>query len=524
MAEMARPVASAMRFGRSVWAWPIAAALLAAWPVWRSLFPETPDLGLPPVRAEVALAAAQVVLCGVWIGQYRHRTAAFHLPLFVIGLAVIVGLMAGARGDDRGVDLAALAICWLVTTLLFAGAVLLEGQRAFAAVRGGAVPPVSLFLRVHERVGYWLAALALIAAGVWGTPAGFLLAALAIASPGAIVSWAALCDTARNVLARRRAHVADLASLPGLANHKRIVFADANILIATWPKVVSIMPAGDVKPGDIVAVAAALLADDDGPWGHAVQDFGVSHRVRVPDLKLLDSRAPGVRRGKLPDRRIVEVGTVEDCVIDSDVLALFAEGIARARDLHRTVLAVMEAEPTPQLLGLLTLAKVARPGAAEAVRSLRKSGYDLALMSGDVGMEDREALRVLEIDAATEAQPAIAIVPPGAAPPDFASVTIRFGGRAGTASGQEADIVIARDDPRTLVDLVRFGRDFRTRVPIAITLASLPGLALLSAVFLSLPISPFLVTGVAVVGVVIATAAPQVLRLSPTMANEVDEE
>lgn len=525
MAELAGPVASVARFGRSVWAWPIVAALLAAWPVWRSLFPETPDVGVPPMRGQAALAAAEVVLCGFWIAQVRHRMTAFRLPLLVIGFAVIVALMAVARGDAPLADLATLAICWLVTAMLFAGAVLLDGQRAFAAVQNGPVLPVSLFLRRHERIGYGLLGIALLAAAVvQRTPTGFLLAAVAVVSPGSIVSWAGLCDTARHMLARRRAHVGDLAGLPALADHKRIVFGDPGILIAAWPKVISIMPAGAVKPGEIVAIAAALLGDDDGAWGHAVQEFGVSHRVQVPRLKPLDPRAPSVRRGKLPDGRVVEIGTVTDCTIGADALAPFAEGIARATDLHRTILALAEVEPAARLLGLLVLAKVARPGAVEAVRSLRKSGFDLALADGDVSREDKDTLAGLQIDAVAEAQSGIAIVPPGAAAPDSASVAIRFGARAAAPGGLGADIVVAREDPRTLVDLLRFAHDFRTRVPITTALASLPGLALLAAMVLSLPVPPFLVTGVALVGAVVATASPQVLRLSPAIANEVDEE
>lgn len=524
MAELAGPVASAVRFGRSVWAWPIAAGLLAAWPVWRSLFPETPDVGTPPMTGQTALAAAEVVLCGSWVARFRHRMAAFHLPLLAIGIAIIVGLVAAGRGDAPAGDLAALAICWLVTAMLFAGAVLMDGQRAFAAVRSGPVSPVSLFMRAHERIGYWLLGIALAAAGLKGTMVGVLLAALAVASPGAIVGWAALCDTARAVLGRRRAHVGELASLLGLTSHPRMVFGDPGLLVAPWPRVISIMPAGAVKPGEIVALAAALLSDDDGAWGHAVQEFGVSHRVHVPKLTPLEPLAPGVRRGKLSDGRVVEIGAVADCAVGSDALAPFAEGIARAADLRRTVLAVAEADPVARLLGLLVLAKVARPGAAEAVRSLRKSGFALALAGGDVTPADEDALAGLQIGAATEAQPAIAIILPGAAAPGSAAVTIRFGARAGAPSGQEADIVIAREDPRALVDLVRFARDFRTRVPIALALASLPGVGLLAAVVLSLPIPPFLVTGVALLGMIVATASPQVLRLSPAVANEVDEE
>ena len=127
------------------------------------------------------------------------------LPLLTIGFAVIVLIMAGAHGDAPAVDLAALAICWLAVVFLFAGAVLLDAQRAFAARLGGAVPPVTMLLHAHERIGYWLLGIALVGMALLEiSPQGYLLAALAAMSPGAVLIWAALCDTARSVLARRR--------------------------------------------------------------------------------------------------------------------------------------------------------------------------------------------------------------------------------------------------------------------------------------------------------------------------------
>ena len=73
--------------------------------------------------------------------------------------------MAGSHGDAPAVDLAALAICWLAVVFLFAGAVLLDAQRAFAARLGGAVPPVAMLVHAHERIGYWLLGIALVRHG-----------------------------------------------------------------------------------------------------------------------------------------------------------------------------------------------------------------------------------------------------------------------------------------------------------------------------------------------------------------------
>ncbi len=516
---------SAARIGRSVWIWPVLGALLAAWPVWRSFFAEVPDVGSPPLRGQVVAALGELALIGYWVARYRPRIASFALPLFAMGFAVIVLIIAGAHDDAPTADLAALAICWLAASFLFAGAVLLEGQRAFAALQGAAVPPVSMLLRAHERIGYWLIGIALVVATSQETPQASLMAALAVVSPGAVLIWAALCDTARSVLARRRVHVGDLAVLAELADRKDLILGHHNMLIAYRPKVISIMPAGETKPGAIVAIAAALLADDDSDPARGVQDFGVSHRVRVPSVTPLDAGAPALHRGQLPDRRVVEIGAIEASMVREEERAPFADQIARAAELHRTVLALREIEPAPRLLGLMILTKAVRPGAVEAIRTLRKAGFALVLGNREIAPQDRDPLTGLGIEAATDwPRSAIGIVRPGQGPLESCSTTIHFGGRLRAPGEEESDIVIARDDPRTLVDLLQFARDFRVRTRIAIAVANLPGLALLSAALGYLPASPLLVTGVAVAGVLLAAVAPQALRLSPTIANEVDEE
>ena len=525
MAEAAGSVASGARFGRSVWVWPIAGALLAAWPVWRSFFAEVPDVGTPPLGGQVAAAVGELILVGCWVANYRERMSGFKLPLFSIGFAVIALTMTSVHQDAQTADVAALSVCWLVLVFLFAGAVLLDGQHAFAATQGGAVPPVTMLLRAHERIGYGLFGIALAVAVIQGTPQGFLLAALAAVSPGAVLIWASLCDTARAVLARRRVYVADLAALPDLVGRKDIVFGDRFMVIANRPKVISIMPVDEAKPGEIVAIASALLGDDDGDAARGLQDFGVSHRLRVPNVKHMEAKAPGMHRGRLPDRRVVEAGAVEAGALTEEDRAPFEEQLSRAAEQHRTVLALRELEPSPRLLGLIVLAKSARPGAAEAVRTLRKAGFTLALADSQVDPSDREGLAGLAIEPTMDwPSSAIGFVRPGEAPLASCGVTIHFGSRKRTSARLGSEIVIARDDPRTFVDLLQFARDFRIRTRMAIVVANLPGIALLAAALGYVPAPPLVITIAALSGIALAVVMPQALRLSPTIANEVDEE
>jgi hypothetical protein len=514
----------AIRIDRSAWVWPVAAAALAAWPVWRSFFAEVPDVGTPPLRGQVLAGVAELVLLGFWVARYRARVTGFLLPLLAVGFAALVLIMAGAHGDAPAVDLAALAICWLAVVFLFAGAVLLDAQRAFAARLGGAVPPVTMLLRAHERIGYWLLGIALVGMALLElSPQSYLLAALAAMSPGAVLIWAALCDTARSVLARRRAYVADPSALFALTEHKALLFGDPDMLIAGRPKVISIMPVAESKPGEIVGIAAALLADDDSDAARGLQDFGIAHRLRLPPLKALEAGAPSLHRGQLPDRSVVEIGPVAS--LSEAARQPFVEQLARAEELHRQVLALIEIEPVPRLLGLVVLAKATRPGAAETVRTLRKAGFALALAQADVAPRDREPLSGLALDGAADLPTAaIGLARPGQPPLDSCATTIHFGGRVKATPELDSEIVIIRDDPRTIVDLLQFARDFRVRARTAIIGANLPGIALLAAALGYLPATPLVVSAAALAGVVLGVGLPQALRLSPTLANEVDEE
>lgn len=525
--ETSNPISSStVRFGRSVWLWPVGAAVLAAWPVWRSFFSEIPDIGAPPLRGQVVAALGQLLLVGFWVARYRQRVTGFLLPLLAIGFAVVVLIMAGAHGDAPTVDLAALAICWLAVVFLFAGAVLLDAQRAFAALQGGAVPRVAMLLRAHERIGYWLFGIALVGMTLLleMPPQGLLLAALAAVSPGAVLIWAALCDTARAVLARRRVYVADLSALFALTEHKAILFGDPGMLIARRPRVISIMPVSESKPGEIVGIATALLEADDSDVTRGLQDFGVSHRLRLPPITPLEAGAPSLHRGQLPDRRVVELGPMSASSASEAERAPFAEQLVRAAELHRQVLALTEIEPAPRLLGLLVLARAARPGASETVRTLGKAGFALAL-AAEIDPRDREPLHGLALDDAADLPPsAIGLARPGQPLLQSCATTIRFGGRAKAAPEEDGGIVVARDDPRTVVDLLQFARDFRIRTRAAVIVANLPGVALLAAALGYLPATGLIVSGAAVAGIALAAAVPQALRLSPTLANEVDEE
>ena len=74
----------------------------------------------------------------------------------------------------------------------------------------------------------------------------------------------------------------------------------------------------------------------------------------------------------------------------------------------------------------------------------------------------------------------IGLARPGQPPLDSCATTIHFGGSLKATPEQDSEIVVARDEPRTIVDLLQFARDFRLRARTAIVAANLPGIVLRS--------------------------------------------
>lgn len=514
----------------SIWAWLAAAAFLAAWPIWRSLFPEVPDVGEGWLRLQPVLGVASGVLLIAWGASWRSKV--FGLPLPGVGTAIAAGLMIGSfrAADPAAADVGALVLGWLALSTIFATLVLLKAEQA--GVAAGCKPPHHLELlpplpRLNAIVMALLvgALAARAAAGPWN---GTDIAAIVIGalSPGLILAWSSLSDTARGILSKRQVRVADAGELLWLSKRRRWRVRAPTVLVSDRVKLVSLYPAADIKPGELVGWAAATTMDEESDIGRAIQEFGVSHRVRLPALRQAKDGQPlPQRQAQLAGGALVELCDIEDGL---DVSA-HAEAIELAHAQNRIAMAVVERAPQPRVLGVVTFAVATRPGAKETLRILRDRHIDLALTAPGRDAADETALKSLNI-ARAAAEPAAhgettSIWRGGAAEADVSDgLSIAFGGVHGKGAPSRIHLVVAREDVRALVDLARFADDFKRRTYIVTILASAPGWVLIAAALGYAPVTPFLVTGIAVLGIVIATVTPQVLRASPALDNEGAEE
>ena len=506
--------------------YPLMAALMA-W-VWRSVAPEIPDLGTGWFRLQPALGLALALLYCAWAWPRRKRVHDFAFPFWVILLAFGGVVLALQRGDAGGADLCVLMIAWTAGTTIFASLVLLQVEAAGLAAgckaphHGNLFPPVP-----------WLAAgygVAMLGVTFLWTLSPSSAAVMGVISPGAILAWAALSDTARSVLAGRRVHFANAWFLTKLTGLRRWRLMSPAILLSDRPKVTGLYPAENIKPGDLAALAAALTMDDKSELGRAIQEFGVSHRIRLPVLK--DTPGQPAMQGRsatLPNGAEIELCDPATLSGDGFDLAPFAEAADLARSLNRESLAVIERRPQPRVLGLIVFAIGSRTGAAGALQSFGAQGKEVILAAAARDRRDEPALKSLQVAAVSEgagddAGTVHVIRPDQAVAPDAASMILRFGTARPVAAEAVAPLVADREDARVLSDLARFAADFRARMLIVALLTNAPGWVLIAAAFGYAPQSPLLVTGVAVVGIAMAVATPQVLRLSPTLAKEVDEE
>ena len=514
------------KLGLAIWLWPVAAALLAAWPVWRSMFPEVPDIGEGTVRLQPALSLVSGLLLVAWVTRWRRWVRGLTFSSW--GGALVLGLMASLvwNRDAAGVDLGALAICWISLSTIFATLVLLKVQQA--GLEAGCRTPHHIELLPPIR-------------GLNAAIVGLLVAALAVSfamrpvasavimgviSPGLILAWASLSDTARAVLSKRQVHFADAGQLMWLAKRRLWRLRAPAVLLTDRVKLVSLFPAEGVKPGELVGLAAAATIDEESDIGRAIQEFGVSHRIRLPALRQArDGQSMPPRQAMLANGVIVELRAADDGLD----LSAHAEAIQLAQAQHRIVMAVVERAPDPRPLGIIVFAIAARAGAAEALRVLRDRRIDVALSAAARDAADEIALKSLSVKRASfdpsRHQEVTSVWRGGAAEADVADgLAVAFGGARPKGAPSTMHLIVMREDARSLVDLARFADDFRARTKIVTLLASVPGWALIAAAFGYAPVTPFLVTGVAVIGIVIAAVTPQVLRLSPALDNEGTEE
>ncbi|MBO0369012.1 heavy metal translocating P-type ATPase [Pseudomonas shirazensis] len=290
--------------------------------------------------------------------------------------------------------------------------------------------------------------------------------ALGLATPAAIMAGT-------GVAARHGILIKDAEALERAHAVNRVVFDKTGTLTSGSPRIVHSL-AAVADEAQLLRLAGALQQGSEHPLAKAVLSACSEHGLDVPsvsDSQSLTGRGiAGVveqRQLALGNRRLLEDSQLQPGELAGKAHAWEAEG--------RTLSWLIERAPQPQVLGLLAFGDSLKPGAAEAVRSLRARGVSSHLLTGDnrgsakvvadaLGIEDVYA-EVLPADkAATVAvlkrDGVVAMVGDGindAPALAAADIGIAMGGGTDVAM-QAAGITLMRGDPRLVPAALEISR------------------------------------------------------------------
>jgi Cu+-exporting ATPase len=217
--------------------------------------------------------------------------------------------------------------------------------------------------------------------------------ALGLATPAAIM-------VGTGIAARHGILIRDAAALEQAQAIRTVVFDKTGTLTEGRPALVELLPAPGTTEDSLRHLAASLQAGSEHPLARALRDTMTDLRP-VSGLRAIPGR--GVE-GEVEGRRLL-LGSGRLMAERGIAIGALAEDARRLEADGRTVSYLAEAEGA--VLGLLAFGDALKPGAAEAVASLRARGLTVVLLTGDNAGAARVAAAALGIeDARAEALPA----------------------------------------------------------------------------------------------------------------------
>ncbi|RVW10385.1 cadmium-translocating P-type ATPase [Prescottella agglutinans] len=187
--------------------------------------------------------------------------------------------------------------------------------------------------------------------------------ALAIAVPLTVVA-------AVGAASRHGALVKGGAALEELGRIRVIALDKTGTLTRNTPQVIAVVPRNGTDPDEVLAVAAALESRSEHPLARAILD-AVGDVTAADDVVAIPGHG---LTGTLDGRtvRLGKPGWIEPVDLADDV-----DGLQRAG----ATVVLLEAGGV--VLGAIAVRDELRPEAPEAIRSLRRLGIDVAMLTGD---------------------------------------------------------------------------------------------------------------------------------------------
>ncbi|MDH4550295.1 heavy metal translocating P-type ATPase [Pseudomonas sp. BN607] len=328
--------------------------------------------------------------------------------------------------------------------------------------------PAVLVVALVTLVGWWMAGAPLETALI-NAVAVLVIAcpcALGLATPAAIMAGT-------GVAARHGILIKDAEALERAHAVNRVVFDKTGTLTSGSPRVVH-SQAQDGNSADLHRLAGALQRGSEHPLAKAVLDACAEQGLEVPgvtDSQSLTGRGIAGRvEGRelaLGNRRLLDESGLQAGDLAAKAQAWEAEG--------RTLSWLIERDTPPRVLGLFAFGDSLKPGAAEAIDTLRAQHISSHLLTGDnrgsakvvadaLGIDDVHA-EVLPADKAAtvtalKQDGVVAMVGDGindAPALAAADIGIAMGGGTDVAM-QAAGITLMRGDPRLVPAALEISR------------------------------------------------------------------
>jgi Cu2+-exporting ATPase len=301
----------------------------------------------------------------------------------------------------------------------------------------------------------------------------FAISAVVIACPDALgLATPTAVAVGTGLGAKHNILIKDAATLEGVSRVQTIVLDKTGTLTVGKPSVTDVEPVGDLRPEDVLSVAAAVSSSSTHPLSAATVRAAQERGLTIPKASAIENISGKGVRGIVDGDEVL----IGNAALLKDRGIVPGPASAMAERLSQAGRSLMFVAKGGRVLGVLGITDAVRESSREAIAELRRMGIDPVLMSGDVrptaervahevGIDEvfsevRPEEKAAHVEALQKQGRVVAMVGDGVNDaPALAQADIGVAIGAGTdIATQAANIVLMRSDPMDIAKAVRLSK------------------------------------------------------------------